>query len=472
MNISITHKLFFAILAAAGLAVISLVFIMQWNLSRGFLRYVNSLERSSVSRLVSRLEQSYGEDRNWLSIQQTPAKWRELVKISLPEDSPASGPQRRAMESYRRVPPPVVRHFMQRLFLLDARKKPLIAEAPIPAGAELTPVHFDGTVVGYVGLLPRTNISDDHQRRFLREQKLAFIVVAGVVVLLAAGLSLLLARRLVKPIAELAKATDRLATGDFTIRVSAEANDELGRLAQDFNALAEVLAKNEQARRQWVADISHELRTPLAVLRGEIEALQDGIRQPSPETIASLHGEVLRLGRLVDDLYQLSLSDLSAMTYRKFDLDLSEVLSAAVAGYRQGFASKDITVRAGIPGQPVAFWGDRERLHQLFANLLDNALKYTNPGGTLQITMEKSAGCTVISFQDSPPGVTLAESEKLFERLYRVDSSRNRSTGGAGLGLAICRNIVEAHGGTITAQPSPLGGLWMRIELPGKGRRS
>lgn len=471
MKISITQKLFFAILTAAGLAIISLVLIMQWNLNRGFLRFVNSLESSSVSRLASRLEQTYADDLNWQSIQHDPATWHRLIKTSLPEESsPADGPKDSHMLQ-KRVPPPVVRHFIQRLFLLDARKKPLIAEAPIPAASELTPVHYRGRVVGYVGLLPRTNISDDHQRRFLREQKITFMVVAGLVVLLAAGLSLLLARRLVKPIGELAKATDRLAAGDFTIRVATGAHDELGRLAQDFNALADVLAKNEQARRQWVADISHELRTPLGILRGEIEAFQDGIRQPTPDNIRSLHGEVLRLGRLVDDLYQLSLSDLGAMTYKKSELDLTEVLAANLAGYREGFAAKEITVIAEIPGYPVLFFGDGERLHQLFANLLDNVLKYTNHGGKLHISMEEGAGAIVIDFQDSLPGVPLSELEKLFERLYRVESSRNRATGGAGLGLAICRNIVQAHGGTITAQPSPLGGVWMRVELPATGKR-
>jgi two-component system sensor histidine kinase BaeS len=276
-----------------------------------------------------------------------------------------------------------------------------------------------------------------------------------------------LARRLVRPIRALASATHRLAAGQFDIRVPVGSSDELGHLARDFNSLAVTLEKNEQARRQWVADISHELRTPLAVLRGEIEALQDGIRQPTPDSVRSLHGEVLRLSRLVDDLYQLSLSDLGALTYRKENLDVAELLTEALTSYRPELAQKEIRLTLELPRRGTAkVFGDPERLHQLFANVLDNALKYTDAGGALAIRLDVGDGQARLDFQDSAPGVPESKLERLFDRLYRVETSRNRAAGGAGLGLAICRNIVEAHAGRITAQPSPLGGVWIRITLP------
>jgi two-component system sensor histidine kinase BaeS len=322
-------------------------------------------------------------------------------------------------------------------------------------------------VVGYLGLLPRTNISDAPHQRFLKEQKLAFALIAGVVVVLAAGLSFVLARRLVRPLSELAKATHQLAAGTFTARVPVTSQDEMGQLARDFNSLALALEKSELTRRQWVADISHELRTPLAILRGEIEALQDGIRQPGQDTFQSLHGEVLRLSRLVDDLYQVSLSDVGALSYRKTDLDLGDVLQETVALYRPRFKSKEISLEMELStSNPANVFGDPERLHQLFANLLDNALKYTDSGGSVQITLQRHDHVVTVDFQDSAPGVSKDELGKLFDRLYRVESSRNRSTGGAGLGLTICRNVVEAHGGNISAQTSPLGGVWLRVELP------
>ena len=357
------------------------------------------------------------------------------------------------------------------IFLLDAGKQPLFAPADIPGNVNLKPLRHQDRVIGYVGFLPHRRLSDERQLRFMKEQRLALVLVGGVVLLLAAGFSFPLANRLVRPIKALAAASGRLSAGEFSTRIAVTSTDELGHLARDFNALALALEKNEQARRQWVADISHELRTPLAVLRGEIEALQDGIRQPTPDSINSLHGEVQRLGRLVNDLYQLSLSDLGALTYRKEEIDVARLLSEALASYSPELAAMEIALANDIlPETTIKVFGDPERLRQLFANLFENSLKYTEPRGNLAVRLAGSDGQVTIDIEDSAPGVPESELVKLFDRLYRVDASRNRSAGGAGLGLAICRNIVEAHAGTITAHTSPLGGVWIRIVMPLSGR--
>lgn len=490
MKIGVTHKLFLVILTAAGLAVICSSLIMQWRLNRGFLKYVNSIEKTGVSRLACKLEESYRRELSWDFLTRDPERWRQLVFTSLPmeerppgEDAPHPPdgmPDReppgqpyghRPPHPHGLLPPHLARQFDQRLFLLDASRRIVVSHIVVPDNILTTPLRYRGNVVGYLGILPRTRLSsDDPQRRFLKEQETALALTAVVVVFLAAALSLLLARRLVRPLRELAAATHRLTAGVFSVRVPISSGDELGQLAGDFNSLALTLEKNEETRRQWVADISHELRTPLAILRGEIEAIMDGVRQPTPQTIQSLHAEALHLGRLVDDLYQLSLSDVGALTYRKSELELGELLSETVEAFRPEFSSKGISIAENIaePADDVVF-GDPERLRQLFSNLLKNSLKYTDPGGRLSMDLRSDNGMVTVDFQDSAPAVPAEELERLFERLYRVDSSRNRSTGGAGLGLAICRNIVEAHAGTITAQPSSLGGLWIRIELPLKG---
>jgi two-component system sensor histidine kinase BaeS len=488
MKFGVTYKLFLSILMAAGLAVISSAVIMQWKIHQGFLRYVNAVEKSGVSRLAGKLEQIYRNELSWDFLTRNPERWRQLVFSSLPMENlppgegaplldggppaePSRPPDKGRPHPHGMLPPPLAHQFDQRLFLLDANGRILISQLAAPDTSMTTPLRYRGEVVGYLGIVPRTLLpSDEPQRRFIREQEQALALTAGVVVFLAAALSLLMARRLVRPLRELATATHRLAAGEFSVRVPIDSRDELGQLAHDFNSLALTLEKNEEARRQWVADISHELRTPLAILRGEIEALQDGIRQPTPQTIQSLHGEVLHLGRLVEDLYQLSMSDVGALTYRKGDLDLGNLLSETVAAFRAEFSSKGIRVEESRSDRADAtVFGDPERLRQLFSNLLDNSLKYTDSGGRLSVRLEGDDDTVAIDFQDSAPAVPAAEIKKLFDRLYRVDSSRNRSTGGAGLGLAICRNIVEAHAGTITAQPSSMGGLWIRIEFPKKG---
>lgn len=475
MKIGITYRLFLASLAATVLAVAVMLLIMQWSIGRGFLRYVNSLEQARLVRLVERLEESYARQGSWNFLRLDQESWRRLVTESQTEGGPAGpfrpGPRwpRHAAEEagvHTAGAPPPNRQFAARIILLDAERKKMMGSADIPPDSEMKPLYHNQRVVGYLGLMQCRQLSEIHHLRFVEQQKLALGMVAGVVLLVAAALSFPLASRLVRPIKALAAATHRLAAGDFGARVKVGSSDELGRLAGDFNTLALTLEKNEQARRQWVADISHELRTPLAVMRGEVEALQDGIRQCTPDSLRSIHGEVLRLNRLVDDLYHLSLSDLGGLTYRKEELDLGKLVTDAVALYRSRFVQKGITLVAEVPETKAMVFGDPERLQQLFANLFDNSLKYTDTGGRLVVSLEGRDNTARVEFQDSSPDVPESEMGKLFDRLYRVETSRNRAFGGAGLGLAICRNIAEAHGGTITAQPSPMGGLWIEVELP------
>ena len=292
-------------------------------------------------------------------------------------------------------------------------------------------------------------------------------------ILFVAIVSLPLASRLVRPIKAMAMATRDLASGRYSIRVPISSSDELGQLARDFNTMALTLERNEKARREWVADISHELRTPISVLRGELEALLEGIRSTTPESIRSLHAEALRLQRLVDDLYQLSVSDIGALSYRKKDLDLVKVLQDAIEAHRPEFARKGISIREDIADKiQFAVFADMERIRQLFGNLLDNSVKYTDESGELLVSLTCRDNRAVIEFQDSAPGVENKNLDKLFDKFYRVDTSRSRSSGGAGLGLAICKNIVDAHEGSITAHPSPLDGVLIRVIIPLSGRCS
>ena len=493
MKIMIKYRLFLAMLAATGAVVICMFLIMQWSIGRGFLSYVNTIEKERFEKLAEVLEQSYTTQGSWEFLRENPSDWFRIVATSLPregseqergerreprfaqraQDRRGPGFARRALErepgfaNLSGQPPRPPHRFEMRVILLDAARKRVAG----PPG-ELESVNFKSIVsgkrvVGYLGLLPRQRLTDTHQLFFLQQQKLAMAMIAGVMLLVSAALSLPLANRLVLPIRRLAASMHRLASGDFDTRVAVGPQDELGQLARDFNTLALSLEKNEQARRQWVADISHELRTPLSILRGEIEAIQDGVRQADPDSMRSLHGEVMRLSRLVDDLYQLSLFDIGALSYRKTDIDLRALLADAVASFRPDFEQKGIELRAeyALEGD-FSIFADPGRLHQLFDNLLDNALKYTDPGGELSVRLGRRGECAGVELADSAPGVGAQELEKLFDRLYRVESSRNRALGGAGLGLAICKNIVEAHEGSIRALPSPQGGILISIELP------
>lgn len=474
MKIGITYRLFLGMLAATATVIFCMWLIMQWSINSGFLRYINTQEQQRLESLARELELAYADHGNWQFLRDNPAIWIQILIRTLP---PGASDAEQIERLERRLSRPSEQNeredaarvswlFERRILVLDADRRPIVSPRGESAEPAVSALHFQGTIIGYLGLVPRPITYDAHQLQFVQQQKLTLTLIATMALLVSAIVALPLARRLVRPIKTLATATQRLSAGAYQTRVPVLASHELAQLARDFNSLAQTLEKNEQSRRQWVADISHELRTPLAVLRGEIEALQDGIRPTTPEALKSLHAETLHLGHLVEDLYQLSLSDLGPLHYHKQPVDVAETLGETIIMYHTRYQFKDITLTTEIPRQAINIIADRARLHQLFSNLLENSLRYTDPGGTVEIGVEQHKNSIEIHLRDSGPGVPTAELDRIFDRLYRLEGSRRRSSGGAGLGLAICRNIVEAHNGRIAAHPSPLGGLWIMIELP------
>ncbi|VEB86008.1 signal transduction histidine-protein kinase BaeS [Citrobacter koseri] len=337
--------------------------------------------------------------------------------------------------------------------------------APVPRDGTRRAIHVNGVEVGAVIASPVERLTRNTDINFDKQQRRTSWLIVALSTLLAALATFPLARGLLAPVKRLVEGTHKLAAGDFTTRVTPTSADELGKLAQDFNQLASTLEKNQQMRRDFMADISHELRTPLAVLRGELEAIQDGVRQFTPESVASLQAEVGTLTKLVDDLHQLSMSDEGALAYQKTSVDLIPLLEVAGGAFRERFASRGLTLHFSLPDSVMVF-GDPDRLMQLFNNLLENSLRYTDSGGSLHISAEQRDNMLLLTFADSAPGVRDEQLQKLFERFYRTEGSRNRASGGSGLGLAICDNIVQAHNGRIRASHSPFGGLSITVELP------
>src|SRR5690606_14069086 len=355
-----------------------------------------------------------------------------------------------------------------RLTLVDMQGRHVAGNPHPDPQSDQLPIESGGETVGYLLVRPLKLLTEDMDLEFQARQTRVMLVVLLVSLVVALSVSALLAKHLVAPIRRITQATHSLASGRYDTRITATTADELGELAEDFNRLAASLEQHDRLRREWTADISHELRTPLAVIRGEIEALQDGIRPLNQAALASLHSETGLLTKLVDDLYQLSLSDVGALNYRMESLDLQQSLSQAVELYRADYERRGLDLRfEPLPSdQPVSLFADPARLQQLFQNLLQNSLRYTDAPGQLHVHGQVQADRLELLFDDTGPGVPESALPHLFDRLYRVDSSRNRASGGAGLGLAICRNIVTAHGGQIDAEPSPLGGLRIRIALP------
>ncbi|WP_444887999.1 ATP-binding protein [Microbulbifer sp. JMSA008] len=473
MSLNIRNKLSLAFLLTTAITVGGMFVFFQWSFSHGFQAYMRAQELRDVEGLVQALESFYRRKGSWKSLEANGSKWIDLHRQTifrrfdrLPPPPPPDGRPPRGMfgPGHR---PPMGNRLGPRLSLFDSEKR-LVIGRPAPEKELLyQPIKVADKTVGYLTINPPPELSNNYEQGFIRELSRTFALISIATFLVALAIALPLAWQLVRPIQRLAEATHRLTSGDYKTRIDIERRDELGQLSADFNRLAATLEANEHARNRWMADISHELRTPLAVLKGQIEALQDGVRTATPENLNILHDKIRQLSRLINDLYELSLSDAGALNYCKSDLSLGPLLIKVVEDFHSAFAEKKIDLQLQCElAENKLIYADEARLQQLFGNLLTNSLRYTDSGGQLKIHARAEAQTAIITFADSSPGVTSADMPHLFDRLYRTEVSRSRETGGAGLGLSICQNIVQAHEGSISAGPSRLGGLEISIYLP------
>lgn len=452
MKSGITAKLFLAIFATCMLVVITMQWGVRLSFEHGFIDYIKRSNNQRIVMLSDALSEQYQLHGSWAFLHNN-----ERMVLQLLRSFETSAEENKSMPPHG---------WRTKLWVVDQQGNKLVGPAgALPVEGPRRPIIAFDQTVGWVMSTPVERLTRNADIRFDAQQRRTGWIIVVLAGFLAAAAAWLTARGLLAPVKRLVKGTHRLAAGDFSARVQTGSQDELGRLAQDFNQLAISLERNETMRRALMVDISHELRTPLAVLRGELEALQDGVRRPGPESLASLLSEVSMLTKLVDDLHQLSMSDSGALAYRKSRLDAVHLLQLAVAVFRDRFALKGLQLELALSGQAWLF-GDPDRLTQLFHNLLENSLRYTDTGGRLVIAAELLDAQWVLRWQDSAPGVASDQLTRIFERFYRTEGSRNRASGGSGLGLPICQNIVEAHSGRIQATHSPLGGLQITVELP------
>lgn len=462
VRLSIRSKLFLTLLAATTLVVGAMFGFMHWSFRHGFVTFLESRQQARVERMAAQLAEVYVQEGGWEGLRGDRSRWWAL-QVEAGPGMASNGPPGHGAG----MGPGGGSRRGLGMALFDADRQAVFGRFADPEQLSLHPIRVHGRVVGYLGHRPGKALGDVVDVRFLEAQRQAFFWIALLVGVFAVALAWPLANTLVRPLRRVTEATRDLAAGRFETRVPVSGGDELAELARDFNAMAATLGRAESARRQWMADISHELRTPVALLRAELEALQDGVRPLGPAAVAALQADVERLKRLIEDLYQLSMSDLGAMSYRKRAVDPLALLGDEIEACAGEFERKGLALQlVDRCGGPVTLNADPDRLAQLFRNLMQNSLRYTDAGGRLEIVASRADGHLVLDFQDTAPSVPAASLPRLFERFYRVEASRSRAHGGAGLGLAISRNIVEAHGGRIEARPSPLGGLGIHVELP------
>ncbi|MEM8548053.1 MAG: ATP-binding protein [Pseudomonadota bacterium] len=477
MNIGLRTRLTAVMVAVTALVLAATLALSQWSFDRGLLTYINALEEERLGRLAMLIAQR--ESTASLATL-SEAGFAELVKNgSAPRPrqsesgarphSPREGPRGGRPPPKRPPPgaPPGPSGPLPSTALLDRSGQIQLGELPTTSTPLVrVPLIIDGESMGELVSSPLALLGSSAGTAFVQEHQRAMLLIGVGSVLATSVIAVLLAGWLLAPIRRTIAAVARLSEGHYGDRLTSLRHDELGDLMRDLDRLADTLAANRDHRRRWFADISHELRTPLTVLRGELEALQDGVREATPESLTSLLEEARALNTLIDDLYELSVADLGGLRYAFATLDLGELVSDATAGMMPLADARGLTLSCHTQHGPLTCTGDATRLTQLVRNLVGNAITYTHAPGEIQLTVTRKSDDLILSIDDTPPGVAEADLAQLFEPLWRGEASRSRQHGGAGLGLAIVQYIVAAHGGNVGASTSGLGGLQVTITLP------
>ncbi len=471
-NLTVKKKVFILLLLQSLLVVVAFSVLISWAFDRGFAQYTNAFDQQRAREFARSLEVEYASTGSWQALIDNPQRWAELAMISSGHQVTDLTEVQAMFSQFKpdEFPESLTAPLPLRFVLFDAQGKLLFGKPTKGRPAYEWKIEHAGATVGVLNLPVKqaTTYDQQFQQRFVTALG---VIVAGSV-LLAMVPAFFIARVVTRPVRDIGQAARILAAGRTPEPLSVTSNDELGTLARDFNDLSIALARNQNLQRQWLAEIAHELRTPVAILMAEAEALQDGVRIPTTEAFQSLHDELSRLSRLIDDLHQLSSFDGGIATLQRVEVNFVDLLKSCVAASQTRFNQRHISIHAQLPEQgTLRMIGDPDRLTQVFMNLLENSLRYTDEGGTVQIIAQHDGGDIKISFEDSSPGVAEHEIPLLFKRMYRGEASRSRAGGGAGLGLAIVQSIINAHRGTVTVARSALGGLRFDIQF-GKQDRS
>lgn len=351
--------------------------------------------------------------------------------------------------------------------LLDANGFFLAGETVDAQYAMFEPIRNAQRQIIAYWLVSRNGLAYDALgRTFMDEQFSGFLLMVAVAAVFSAFIAWMLSMHFRRPIAKLQTGFRAVAAGHLNTRLDNTDGNEMGDIATHFNRMTAQLEAQETARRQWVADTSHELRTPLTVLRMRTEAMRDGIVPNTDEEWQRSIKTIEDMSLLINDLQQMAKATAGQWDLNRQMIDLNQWLAEVVEDHKPAFEQAGLNLSYTPLSQSVYIQADEQRLQQVVRNILVNSMRYTDAPGQTQIRLETVDGWARVSIKDSSPGVPEASLLHLFERFYRVDGSRNRATGGSGLGLAISQGIVNAHGGTITAQHSDLGGLQIVIQLP------
>ncbi len=474
---SIKLKLWLALFITLALSLGTLLALSFVSVKQQFLNYATHQILERLAPLELAIIDVYQESQSLSAFTETPTRWSKLRDatyrkylneqnraLAMTAGGPKDWSERESIEDQLQ---PNQRAFFQHIVLFDQDKNLIAGRKKEDAKYILRELKHDDTLIAHIGYIKPQAFLRSVDKLFVEQQIETFSILTGLMIIAAIVVTAFVSRWLVKPLSLLSNSANRVAEGDFSVRVGYTADDELGKLCLNFDEMTDSLEKNETLRKQWVADISHEMRTPLSVLKAQVESMEDGIREASTENLHLLHRNIDSLAHIINDLYELSLTDLGALNLQKETLVIEEMLASVIDSFDDKFQQKHLHIQCIFDeNQETEILADQKRMLQVFSNLFENTYRYTDPNGELRLQVYRQSDQVIIELEDSAPGVPEESLKRIYDRLFRVESSRNRETGGAGLGLSISKGIINVHGGNIFAEKSELGGLKQTITLP------
>lgn len=507
MRILIAARLFLAVFGI----VLLIGLLSQWLLNRalqqGFAQYVAQVEQARLQPLINQLTLYYQQQQAWPQLDDCQQRFwlgQQMMRADFPQfanqlrdlpptppDQPcrpppmemrAFNPQSRPMLERPPRPPAVDGAFEHKMDKRRERRFNALLFDRIglydPQGQHIAGVErgehevFEQPIVvgqrrvGTLMLLLKTKPNDALSRAFFADQQRQLWIVGSAALLLSALAAALLARHFRRPIRELMQTAQALTARQFDQRTQINRTDELGQLGESINQLAQMLDAHEKAQQQWVSDTSHELRTPVAVLQAQVEAMQDGVRQATPEHLAAMQRQIGQLIHLIGDLQALSQADAGQLRCVLRPLEADVWLAGEVESYSLRMVQAGLTLDVDVQAHDVQVLADAQRLQQVMHNILENSARYTDRGGVVRVSSQVIHDRWHCVIQDSAPSVPADLLSRLGERFFRVDASRQRATGGSGLGLAVSRQLMLAQAGELHITASALGGIAVSVSLP------
>ena len=452
---SISSKLILAFLSIGIVSVVIIGITAVWSTRAEFLRFLTDQNQTDLVSRLSDYHRTYGS-------------WYQVESIFVYEGNP----QQPGPGPHRRKQPFALADESGHIIIPGGpyRRGEIISQAALNEGIVITE---DGSVIG---VLVPTRLPFEQQPRELEFiQRINRLLLYGALIgaVIALVLGIFLSRTLTRPIRELTEATHAVSEGNLSQQVPVRSSDELGELAQAFNKMSSELSRSVNARKQMTADIAHELRTPLSLILGHAEAVHDGVLPPTRENFEIIREEATRLEHLVNDLRILSLADAGELSIQPQTVEPQRLLQDLATTYQYQAQRKNIYLKVDITSPLSGIEVDPGRMTQVLTNILDNALRHTPEGGTIVLSAREVNGLIELAIQDNGPGLKQEDLERIFNRFYRTDASRQRDddfSGGSGLGLAIAKSIVQAHGGQMSAESKAGKGLKVMLFLPKKNK--